>query len=256
MPAKPLPTSSTNSLDQKKIMREIIFDTETTGLDKNSDRVIEIGAVELVNRFSTGRTFHVFINPQGKDIHPDAQRIHGISAADLKDKPVFGDIANEFCEFIDGAKLIAHNATFDTEFINAEFKRIGLPAISNERVIDTLQLARRKHPMGPNSLDALCKRYGINNAHRTLHGALLDSELLAEVYLELVGGRQAALGLAVVETVSTRNSENATGPIAIRKRPVALPSRLSEDEITDHQALVKKLGDQAIWRKISGYNGA
>jgi DNA polymerase III subunit epsilon len=235
-------------------MREIIFDTETTGLDANSDRVIEIGAVELVNRFSTGRTFHVYINPQGKEIHADAQRVHGISMADLADKPAFPDIADQFAEFIEGAKLIAHNASFDTGFINAEFARLGLPAITNDRVIDTLQLARRKHPMGPNNLDALCKRYGIDNGHRTLHGALLDAELLAEVYLELVGGRQAALGLAIVENRDAEKSEQQDAAITISARPVALPPRISATEAAAHEALVKKLGDQAIWRRISGYN--
>jgi DNA polymerase III subunit epsilon len=236
-------------------MREIIFDTETTGLDKNTDRVIEIGAVELVNRFSTGRTFHVYINPQGKTIHPDAQRVHGISMADLADKPPFDDIADQFAEFIEGAKLIAHNASFDTEFINAEFARLNLPPITNERVIDTLQLARRKHPMGPNSLDALCKRYGIDNSHRTLHGALLDAELLAEVYLELVGGRQAALGLAVVENSDKTKPYHSDTNIVISAREIELPMRLSESERAAHVELVKKLGDQAIWRRISGYQG-
>jgi DNA polymerase III subunit epsilon len=237
-------------------MREIIFDTETTGLDKNHDRVIEIGAVELVNRFSTGRTFHVYINSQGKDIHPDAQRVHGITMADLADKPPFRDIADQFAQFIEGAKLIAHNASFDTDFINAEFARIDLPPITNDRVIDTLQLARRKHPMGPNSLDALCKRYGIDNSHRTLHGALLDSQLLADVYLELIGGRQAALGLTVVESSNDDNAGGLDGPITISARPVALPARLSEAERAAHLELVKKLGDQAIWRRISGYTSS
>lgn len=236
-------------------MREIIFDTETTGLDKNSDRVIEIGAVELVNRFSTGRTFHVYIHPQGKEIHPDAQRVHGISMADLAGKPPFGDIADQFAEFIEGAKLIAHNATFDTDFINAEFARINLPPITNDRVIDTLQLARRKHPMGPNSLDALCKRYGIDNSHRTLHGALLDAELLAEVYLELVGGRQAALGLAVSENSGKTQTDQSEINIVVSARENELPLRLSESERQAHLDLVKKLGDQAIWRRISGYQG-
>lgn len=236
-------------------MREIIFDTETTGLDKVADRVIEIGAVELINRFPTGRTFHVYINPQGRDIHPDAQRVHGISAADLKDKPPFPDIADEFAEFIEGAKLIAHNATFDTEFINAEFGRLGLPPVTNDRVIDTLLLARRKHPMGPNSLDALCKRYGIDNSHRTLHGALLDAELLAEVYLELVGGKQAALGLTVEVATKVEIESGSDAEIRIGSRPVELPTRLSAEEIEAHRALVRKLGDQAIWRRISGYEG-
>jgi DNA polymerase-3 subunit epsilon len=169
-------------------MREIIFDTETTGLDSRDDRIIELGGVELVNRFPTGRTFHFFINPQGRQIHAEAQAVHGISAADLADKPVFGAVADEFIALIEGAKLVAHNANFDIGFINAEFARIGHPPIGPERVVDTLALAKRKHPMGPNSLDALCRRYGIDNSHRTMHGALLDSELLAEVYIELIGG--------------------------------------------------------------------
>jgi DNA polymerase III subunit epsilon len=237
------------------MMREIIFDTETTGLDKNEDRVIEIGAVELVNRFSTGRTFHVYINPDGREIHPDAQRVHGISNADLADKPVFAAIADQFCEFIEGGKLVAHNAGFDTDFINAEFSRLGLPPVTNDRVIDTLQLARRKHPMGPNSLDALCKRYNIDNSHRTLHGALLDAELLAEVYLELNGGRQAALGLVTVETKTSDTGTQVSETMVIGQRPASLPQRVSEAERIAHQALIRKLGDQAIWRRISGYTG-
>lgn len=237
------------------MMREIIFDTETTGLDKNEDRVIEIGAVELVNRFASGRTFHVYINPDGRDVHPDAQRIHGISNADLAGKPRFAEIADEFCEFIEGAKLVAHNAGFDTEFINAEFSRLGLPAVGNDRVIDTLQLARRKHPMGPNSLDALCKRYSIDNSHRTLHGALLDAELLAEVYLELIGGRQAALGLVSTEPSAADVSGRKQETIVLGERPTPLPQRLNEADRAAHEALVRKLGDQAIWRRISGYTG-
>jgi DNA polymerase III subunit epsilon len=235
-------------------MREIIFDTETTGLDNTSDRIIEIGAVELVNRFSTGRTFHVFVNPQGKAIHPDAQRIHGISMADLADKPPFPDIADQFAQFIEGAKLIAHNASFDIGFMNAEFARINLPPITTDQVIDTLQLARRKHPMGPNSLDALCKRYGIDNSRRTLHGALLDAQLLAEVYLELCGGRQAALGLAGVENTGETKSAQSDASVKINTRTSALPPRLSGAERFAHEQLVKKLGDQAIWRRISGYS--
>lgn len=237
------------------MMREIIFDTETTGLDKNEDRVIEIGAVELVNRFTTGRTFHVYINPDGRDVHPDAQRIHGISNADLAGKPRFAEIADEFCEFIEGAKLVAHNAGFDTEFINAEFSRLGLPPVGNDRVIDTLQLARRKHPMGPNSLDALCRRYAIDNSHRTLHGALLDAELLAEVYLELIGGRQAALGLVSTESNSADVSGRKLEMVVLGERPAPLPQRLTEADRAAHEALVRKLGDQAIWRRISGYAG-
>ncbi|UUP17582.1 DNA polymerase III subunit epsilon [Nitratireductor thuwali] len=197
-------------------MREIIFDTETTGLDPREDRIIELGCVELDNRFPTGRSLHKFINPQGRKVHPDAQAVHGISDSDLSDKPVFGKILDEFLEFIDGAKLVAHNANFDMGFINAEFGRLGQPFVDPSRVVDTLAIARRKHPMGPNSLDALCRRYGIDNSRRTKHGALLDAELLAEVYIELVGGKQAAFGLEVVD-----KSSRPDGPA--RQVQVVLP---------------------------------
>lgn len=233
-------------------MREIVFDTETTGLDSKTDRVIEIGGVELDNRFPTGRTFHVYINPDGQQIHPDAQAVHGISVADLADKPVFAGIADAFLDFFDGAKFVAHNAGFDMGFINVELSRIGQPAIDPGRVVDTLALARRKHPMGPNSLDALCKRYGIDNSHRTLHGALLDAELLAEVYIEMIGGKQAALGLevkSVTETPGQTMNGDVERPLS---RPNPLPSRLTEDEIAAHTRLVEQLGDDAIWKKVAG----
>ena len=234
-------------------MREIVFDTETTGLDKNADRVIEIGAVELVNRFSTGRRFHVFINPQGKQIHPDAEKVHGISIAQLADKPVFADIVDGFLGFIDGAKLVAHNASFDTEFINAEFARLELPPVEQSIVIDTLLLARRKHPMGPNSLDGLCKRYNIDNSHRTLHGALLDAELLAEVYLELTGGRQAAMGFDAGQDAKGKASGQAAGQTRVVTRPAPLPPRLSEEERAAHAEMVKKLGAKALWLEQPEY---
>lgn len=230
-------------------MREIIFDTETTGLDRLDDRVIEIGGVELVNRFPTGNTFHVFINPDGKPVHPDALAVHGISNDRLKDEPVFAGVVDRFLEFIDGAKLIAHNATFDMGFINAELNRLGHPPISNDRVIDTLALARRKHPMGPNSLDALCRRYGIDNSHRTMHGALLDSQLLAEVYIELIGGKQAALGLTVAEQSESKQSANTETAVVIARRAVPLPSRLTDSERQAHDKLVEKIGEKAIWNE-------
>ena len=165
-------------------MRQVVLDTETTGLSwERGNRVVEIGCIELVNRFPTGRTFHHYIHPQGRAINPEAQAVHGISLEHLEGKPGFHEIAEEFLAYIEGAKLIAHNAGFDIGFINAEFGRLGHPAVGPDRVVDTLALARRKHPMGPNSLDALCRRYGIDNSRRTKHGALLDSELLAEVYV-------------------------------------------------------------------------
>jgi DNA polymerase-3 subunit epsilon len=235
---------------EKHDLREIIFDTETTGLDNREDRLIEIGCIELDNRFPTGRTFHKYINPQGRSVHPDAQEVHGISNADLEGKPIFSEILQEFLDFIDGAKLVAHNASFDIGFINAEFARLDVPPVDPGLVIDTLALARRKHPMGPNSLDALCRRYGIDNSRRTKHGALLDSELLAEVYIELIGGKQAALVLDSASS-STGNGRNAVElDIVIATRPEPLPSRLSETEIAAHGKLVGELGEKAIWAKL------
>lgn len=231
-------------------MREIILDTETTGLDFRLDRIIELGGVELVNKFPTGRTFHEYINPGDRQIHPEAMAIHGISDADLAGKPRFAEIANAFLEFIDGAHVVAHNASFDASFINAELERIGADPIAPDRVVDTLAIARRKHPMGPNSLDALCRRYGIDNAHRTLHGALLDSELLAEVYIELIGGRQAALELDSA-AVEDRRGETTVVVVSVGARPAPLPSRLRAAEQQAHARLVEKLGEQAIWRTVA-----
>ncbi|TIP38979.1 MAG: DNA polymerase III subunit epsilon, partial [Mesorhizobium sp.] len=184
-----------------------------------------LGGVELVNRFPTGRTFHKFINPQGRAIHAEAQAVHGISAADLAGKPIFAEIVDEWLAFTDGAKLIAHNATFDLGF--------------------------RKHPMGPNSLDALCRRYGIDNTRRTKHGALLDSELLAEVYIELIGGKQAALVLDTVAVRMNGAGEVADIDISIGARPIALPPRLSEADRTAHAGLVSTLGEKALWLKVA-----
>ena len=230
-------------------MREIIFDTETTGLDAREDRIIEFGGVELVNRFPTGRTLHLYINPQGRSVHPDALAVHGISDADLVGKPTFPDLAADLQAFLDDAMIVAHNANFDIGFLDAEFGRLGLPRIDPARVVDTLAIARRKHPMGPNSLDALCRRYGIDNSHRTRHGALLDSELLAEVYIELIGGRQAAFSLDVqVETVVVAG-EAETGASVARQREKPLAPRLSEAETAAHARLVAGLGDGAIWRE-------
>jgi DNA polymerase-3 subunit epsilon len=231
-------------------MREIIFDTETTGLDSRADRVIEIGGVELVNRFPTGRSFHVYINPQGREVNPEALAVHGISNADLVDKPTFDAIALEFLEFIDGARLVAHNAHFDLGFINAEFARCGHPLIETHRIVDTLAIAKRKHPMGPNSLDALCRRYGIDNSHRTKHGALLDCELLAEVYIELIGGKQAALGLDVAVTSTVEISMRQETVIVVSERPAPLPPRLIEADLAAHAALVAELGDGSIWSEV------
>lgn len=232
-------------------MREIVFDTETTGLENKFDRVIEIGGVELLNHFPTGRTFHVYINPGDRKVHPDALAVHGITDAFLQDKPSFADIVSELQEFFDGAKWVAHNANFDMGFINAEFERLGLPPVSPDLVIDTLSLARRKHPMGPNSLDALCRRYGIDNSHRTKHGALLDSELLAEVYIEMLGGRQAALGLTSVDTRRSQVVEVTEVLDISYDRPRPLANRLSPEEVEGHAKLVAGLGSKAIWSKYA-----
>ena len=228
-------------------MREIIFDTETTGLDAREDRIIELGGIELVNFFPTGRTFHRYINPQGRQINVEAEAVHGISAEHLVGKPTFADLAADFLAFIDGAKLVAHNAGFDIGFINAEFGRLGHPPVGMERVVDTLALARRKHPMGPNSLDALCRRYGIDNGHRTKHGALLDSELLAEVYIELIGGKQAALVLDAVAQASVDTTVIVVEEREIGVRRVPLPSRLTPADRAAHARLVETLGEKALW---------
>lgn len=227
-------------------MREIIFDTETTGLDAREDRIIEIGGVELKDHFPTGRTIHLFINPDGRKVHPDALAVHGITDEQLAGEPVFAAVADEILEFFGDAMWIAHNANFDMGFVNAEFARLGLPPIPATKVVDTLQIARRKHPMGPNSLDALCRRYGIDNSHRLKHGALLDSELLAEVYIELIGGRQAGFGFGGAEKAGAAIRVEET-MVAIQGRPAPLRSRLTVTEITAHAELVSKMGDKAIW---------
>ncbi|WP_099867050.1 DNA polymerase III subunit epsilon [Pararhizobium haloflavum] len=228
-------------------MREIIFDTETTGLDSRTDRIIEIGCLELIDHFPTGRTFHVYINPEGRSVHPDALAVHGITDAFLADKPVFSGIVDDLIAFFEGATLIAHNATFDIGFINAEFDRLGHAAVERDRILDTLVLARRRHPMGPNSLDALCRRYSIDNSHRTKHGALLDAELLAEVYIEMIGGRQTALGLEVEIERGAGHAEISV-EVTTLKRPSPLPPRLSDTERAAHARLVERIGQNALWR--------
>ncbi len=227
-------------------MREIIFDTETTGLEAKVDRIIEIGGVELINNFPTGKTLHLYINPGDRKVHPDALAVHGITDEFLKDKPPFAEVAGQIVEFFEGAKWIAHNATFDIGFINAEFERLGLPPVMMDQVVDTLAMARRKHPMGPNSLDALCRRYGIDNTHRTKHGALLDSELLAEVYIEMTGGRQAALGLVGSDT-STTIIQVEELVVAATGRPRPLAPRLTEAELQAHAAMVASMKKKAVW---------
>ncbi len=226
--------------------REIILDTETTGLDPaTGDRIVEIGAVELINHLPTGNTFHVYINPE-RDMPREAEAVHGLSSAFLRDKPVFSAIAQEFLDFIGDAVLIIHNASFDMAFINAELGFLRRPSIPPERVVDTLHIARQKHPGAANSLDALCRRYGIDNSRRTKHGALLDSELLAEVYLELIGGRQTAL---ILEASVAKKAVAAVAAHVAMQRPVPLPPRLTDDERAAHAAFVAALGENAIWKQ-------
>jgi len=227
------------------MVREIILDTETTGLDPaTGDRIVEIGAVELLNHLPTGNTFHVYINPE-RDMPKEAEAVHGLSSAFLKDKPVFAAVARDFLDFIGDAALIIHNASFDMGFINAELGFLRLPSIPSERVVDTLQIARQKHPGAANSLDALCRRYGIDNSRRTKHGALLDSELLAEVYLELIGGRQTAL---ILEASVSKKAATVVAAQIAQQRPVPLPSRLTDEERASHAAFVEGLGEQALWK--------
>ena len=225
-------------------MREIVFDTETTGLDpKTGDRLVEIGCVEVLNRFPTGRNYHVYLNPD-RSMPKEAFDVHGLSEEFLADKPRFEDVADAFVTFVGDANLVAHNASFDMNFINFELKRSGRPTIGNERVVDTLMLARRKHPGAPASLDALCNRYGIDRSRRVKHGALLDAELLAEVYLELTGGRQAGFDLAVSADSA---GGSAGGRVAVRQRPEPLAPRISEAEAAAHAAFLAAMGEKAIW---------
>lgn len=224
--------------------REIVLDTETTGLSPvTGDRIVEIGCVELVNHIPTGKHFHRYLNPE-REMPEDAYRVHGLSDEFLRDKPLFAEIAEEFLGFVGDATLIIHNAPFDMGFLNAELERVRFASLSNE-VIDTVMLARQVHPGARVSLDALCKHYGIDNSRRTLHGALLDSEILAEVYLELIGGRQVAL--ALVEDVRAAAADVATGMPVARQRPAPLPPRLTDAERQAHALLVASLGAAALW---------
>ncbi len=227
-------------------MREIVLDTETTGLDpKQGHRIIEIGCIELVNYVPSGREFHQFINPE-RDVPEGAQQVHGITTAFLSDKPVFRAIADAFLEFIADSTLIIHNASFDVGFLNHELALLPRDPISFDRVVDTLALARRKHPAGPNSLDALCKRYRIDLSERTKHGALLDSELLARVYMELIGGTQAALGL---DDALGGGPALQRGAVAnVRPRPAPLPPRLTAAEEQAHRAFIGDLDAPALWQ--------
>jgi DNA polymerase-3 subunit epsilon len=231
-------------------MREIVFDTETTGLDPTAgDRLVEIGLIELVNHIPTGRSFHRYINPE-RPMSVEALRIHGLDDAFLADKPRFAAVAVELVDFIGDATLIAHNSSFDMGFLNFELGRAGHGSVTDERVIDTLMLARRRHPAGPNSLDALCSRYQIDTSRRTFHGALLDAELLAEVYIELIGGRQAALVLG--EEPEAPTLAVARHIVNVGERPAPRLFTISAESLAAHRALIETIGDKAIWKSYLG----
>jgi DNA polymerase III subunit epsilon len=228
-------------------MREIVLDTETTGLDPGlGHRVVEIGCVELMNYIPTGAIYHALINPE-RDMPPEAEAIHGHSAAFLADKPKFSEIADQFLQFVGDARIVIHNAGFDFAFLNSELQRCARMLLPRERIVDTLALARRRHPGGPNRLDDLCVRYGIDNSRRTKHGALLDAELLAEVYAELIGGRQARLGLDQMQLAS-----RAAKAAIARARPHPLTPRISDEERAAHRTLLETLGEAAIWNLYAG----
>lgn len=230
-------------------MREIVLDTETTGFDaENGDRIVEIGALELFNHLPTGKTFHVYINPE-RSMPQGAFEVHGLGDEFLADKPKFAEVAQGFIDFIaDDAKLVIHNASFDMKFLNAELKRAGHAPIPFERALDTLMIARERFPGSPATLDALCRRFGVDNSNRELHGALLDSELLAEVYLELIGGRQPDLVLA--QARNTDDEPGIDGQMRSRaQRPKPLPPRLTEAEAEAHAEFVAKLGEDSLWSR-------
>lgn len=231
-------------------MREIVLDTETTGFEPSEGhRIVEIGAVELFNHLPTGRTYHQYINPQ-RSMPKEAFEVHGLGDDFLRDKPVFKEVGQAFLDFIGDAKLVIHNAAFDMKFLNAELEWAGLPGLPWPRAVDTLAIARQKFPGAPASLDALCRRFGVDNSAREKHGALLDSETLAEVYLELVGGRQPDLVLAPTQASSVNGQSRAAEEVwRPRPRPAPLPARISVEEEAAHAAFVAKLGDAAIWKK-------
>ncbi|MEQ8266163.1 MAG: DNA polymerase III subunit epsilon [Parvibaculum sp.] len=227
-------------------MREIVLDTETTGISPNDGhRLVEIGCLELFNHVVTGKYFHAYLDPE-RDMPEGAFRVHGLSAEFLRGKPKFAEVADDFLAFIGDDPLVIHNAGFDMGFINAEFGRIGRASLPMSRAVDTLDIARRKFPGAQNSLDALCRRFGVDNSGRTKHGALLDSELLAEVYLELMGGRQP--GLVLQSDYAGMNGEK----VSRGERPAPLPPRLTEAEREAHDAFVATLGGEPLWTAAKG----
>jgi DNA polymerase III subunit epsilon len=229
-------------------MREIVFDTETTGLNPaGGDRMVEIGCIEIVNRVETGRTYHAYFNPE-RDMPFEAQEVHGLSNLFLSDKPRFSERVEELLEFLGDAPLVAHNASFDFGFLNYELERCGLPGVSMNRMVDTLGLARQKHPGAKHSLDALCMRFGIDRSHRVKHGALLDAQLLAQVYVELTGGRQIGLGL--VADAGTLSIDQSAGLIVVREPRPARPHAALAEELERHRAFIAKLVNP-LWERFA-----
>jgi DNA polymerase III subunit epsilon len=230
-------------------MREIVFDTETTGLSPlNGDRLVEIGCVELLNRVETGRTFHAYFNP-GRPMPSEAEAVHGLSDAFLSDKPLFGDICEELLEFLGDRPLVAHNATFDFGFLNHELQHCGRPLISLTRMVDTLTIARQRHPGAKHSLDALCTRFGVDRSVRIKHGALIDAQLLAQCYVELTGGRQIGFTLAEEKSAELRpeiSLRTVSAPIKVRP---PRPHRASDEELERHAAFLSQIADP-IWKRL------
>jgi DNA polymerase-3 subunit epsilon len=246
-------------------MRQIVLDTETTGFEaEGSDRIVEIGCLELFNLMPTGKTFHVFSNPE-RMMPDEAFGVHGIGPdlleppqdakpgqITLRDKPLFKEVAQGFLDFVQDSQMVIHNAKFDMRFLNAELKRNGFRTLPMDQSLDTLAMARKKFPGSPATLDALCRRYGIDNSNRVLHGALLDSEILADVYLEMIGGRQPDFGLsAVAGSGGAEGSESDDWrPFP---RPATLPSRITDEETAAHTTFIDKMGDDALWKKLSSH---
>ena len=230
-------------------MREIVLDTETTGFDpQGGDKIVEIGAVELYNHMPTGEVYHVYINPE-RSMPQEAFEVHGLGDDFLRDKPVFSEIAQSFVDFVRGDKMVIHNAAFDMKFLNYELGQLGIAEMPYAQAIDTLEIARKKFPGSPASLDALCRRFGVDNSAREKHGALLDSEILAEVYLQLIGGQQPGFELAA-ESRGAGSQIRSAEEWRARPRTTPLPSRLTEEEKSAHTAFVEKLGEDSVWSRM------
>ena len=232
----------------KGAVREIVFDTETTGLNPSAgDRMVEIGCIELVNRVETGRHFHAYFNPD-RPMPSEAEAVHGLSDIFLSDKPRFGELAEELLDFIEDSPLVAHNASFDFGFLNAELERCSRKSVCSSRMVDTLLLSRSRHPGAKHSLDALCARFGVDRSMRVKHGALLDAQLLAQVYVELTGGRQIGLGLVADTQPATVRA--ADKPVTIREPRLARPHQADAGELERHRAFISRLANP-LWARFA-----